>query len=99
TWKMSNVEWRSWLPRLDAGLVRRSAGAQVPPSKRCGSISVELSLWLFLICADATCLDLCSRIIFALHRLTSHASQHRKLPDVRQRVGNRSLKQPLTSPR
>src|SRR6185369_7454834 len=61
---------------------------RVPPS--------ELALGCFLLGADAAGLDLCARVILALHWFTGDATQHRDLPYVRQSVCNWSLKQTLT---
>src|ERR1700730_5604046 len=46
-----------------------------------------------LIRADASDCDFGHEIAFAFHRDTGHPTQHRDLPDVGERVGDRALKQ------
>jgi len=62
---------------------------QKPPS--------ELSPRRSLIRADPPALNLSLMIIFPSHRTTRHPPQHRDLPDMRQRIRNRTLKQLLWS--
>jgi len=57
--------------------------------------SIELPLWPWLVLADAACCYICHVIVLTLDGLTSHAAQHGKLPDMRQSVSNRALKELL----
>src|SRR5215467_6575028 len=56
---------------------------------------LEFALGRGLVCTDFPSCDVGHEIILAFHRYPGHPPQHRELSDVRQRVGDRTLKQLL----
>jgi len=58
--------------------------------------SVEFAFGFFLIRPKVAGFDFGARVVLALHRRTGYATQHGELAHVRERVGNRPLKQTLT---
>src|ERR1043165_1435570 len=86
------------LPRRDRPLAEgftTPAPAAAPLLRHSITISLELGSRRGLLRADAPGGDVRLVIVFAANRRVRETAQHRDLSDVRQRVGNRTLKQPL----
>src|SRR5436190_1954095 len=66
-----------------------TGGTPAPPNL------IKLAFGRFLICSNAACFDLRSRVVLAFDRLPGDSPQHRQLADVRQRVRDWTLKKPL----
>src|SRR5438093_8396103 len=75
----------------------RSRSAGVPPAVRAGVLaalpSIKFPFWRSLLSSHATGNDLRRKITLTFHRSPRHPPQHRDLPNMRQRIRDRPLKQ------